>query len=324
MGRQKERMSQMNIKEQLEKLIRGDKSSIEAYLRMICRSEHIEETRTDMHIYMLRLDGNNRPRINDFSEYLIERIVDYCIPPSEIRKAKEKDEQFNTLQYSTKLFRKAERLFTDLSNTGEPGELALSILTQSILNMPQVLCKMVLKTNPEVHYHGADGVYGKYDEQAGKYCLYWGESKIYSDVGRAMGDCFDSIKDLLIEEGASGTRRERDLDLFRTNLDFDDPNLEEAIVQYLDPDSPQYLKLEYRGVCFIGYSEECYPKDFSEIEDEIFAEIQSKIADLKGKIQTRLKKRTPLDTFSMEVFLVPFSDVDQFRKSFLEKLKGGA
>ena len=314
----------MNIKEQLEKLIRGDKLAIEAYLRMICKSEHIEETRTDMHIYMLRLDGNNRPRINDFSDYLINRIVDYCIPPSEIRKAQEKDKQFNTLQYSTALFRKAERLFTDLSNTGEPGELALSILTQSILQMPQVLCKMVLKTNSEVHYHGADGVYGKYDEQAGKYCLYWGESKIYSDVGRAMGDCFDSIKELLIEEGAVGTRRERDLDLFRTNLDFDDPYLEEAIVQYLDPDSPQYLRLEYRGVCFIGYSEECYPKDFSEIEDTIFAEIQSKITDLKSKIQTRLKNRTPLDTFSMEVFLVPFSDVDQFRNSFLEKLKGGA
>ena len=84
---------------------------------------------------------------------------------------------------------------------------------------------MVLKTNSEVHYHGADGVYGKYDTETQKYCLYWGEAKIYADVRQALSSCFDSIKTLLTEEGVDGTRKERDMDLFRTNLDFDNPEI---------------------------------------------------------------------------------------------------
>lgn len=113
------------------------------------QNEHISDTKASMHIYMLKLDGNNRPRTCDFCNYLINRIVDYCIPPSEIRKAKEKDAEYNTTQYTATLFRKAERLFTDLGNTGEVGELALSVLTQSFLHMPQVLCKWYLKLIPK-------------------------------------------------------------------------------------------------------------------------------------------------------------------------------
>ena len=313
----------MNINKHLDALIHGNHLNIEAYLRKVCKSERIDETNADMHIYMLKLDGNKRPRINDFCDFLINRIVDYCIPPSEIKKAKEKDDKYNTTHNVAALYRKAERLFTSLENTGEVGELALSVLTQSILHMPQVLCKMVLKTNPEVHYHGADGVYGKYDESTNKYCLYWGEAKIYSDVKQALSDCFGSIRDLLIEEGVGGTRRERDMDLFRMNLDFDDPYLEEAILEYLDPENALYNLLEYRGVCLVGYKEESYPEDFSLVEDEIFEQIQGRIDEFKRLIRVRLKNKSPLDTFCLEVFLIPFSDVDQLRERFLKLLMGG-
>lgn len=306
----------MTIQERLESLIRGNPNTVQAFLREVCKSEPVDNTRADMHIYMLRLDGNNRPRTNDFVDYLVNRIVDYCIPPSEIRNAKEKDTKYNTLQYSSQLFRKAERLFTNLENTGEAGELALSVLVQSVLQMPQVLCKMPLKTNPEVHYHGADGVYGKYDAVAEKFYLYWGESKIYSDVGKALSDCFDSLKEFLTEEGLGNTRKERDMSLFRANLDFDDPHLEAAILQYLDPENLEHLKLEYRGVCLVGYNEEAYPKDLSKIEDEIYTEILIRISDFKSKIEQRLINRTPLDKFALEVFLIPFESVDDFREQF--------
>ena len=77
----------MNIQEQLNSLIRGNPLSVDTYLREVCKNEHISDTKASMHIYMLKLDGNNRPRTCDFCDYLINRIVDYCIPPSEIRKA---------------------------------------------------------------------------------------------------------------------------------------------------------------------------------------------------------------------------------------------
>lgn len=313
-------MNCVDISERLNRLLSGNPENIDAYLREVCRSAHVDETKADMHIYMLRLDGNNRPRINDFADYLINRIVDYCIPISERHKAHDKDQQNNTTQYTTALYRKAERLFTSLDNTGEVGELALSVLTQSILHIPQVLCKMVLKTNPEVHYHGADGVYGKFDAETNKYCLYWGESKIYDDINSALTDCFSSIKDLIIEEGANGTRKERDLDLFRSNLDFDDPHLEEAILEYLDPDNQHYLHLEYRGVCLVGYSEKAYPTDFSKIEDDVFEAIENRINEFKQKVQSKIKHQSPLDSFVLEVFIVPFSNVADLREKFLALL----
>lgn len=310
----------MNIQESLEKLVRGVPTEIEAYLREVGKQEHINETKADMHIHMLRLDGNNRPRVSDFANFLVTKVIDYCIPASEIRIAKEKDAKYNTSRYTVALYKKASNLFTDLKNSGEPGELALSVLMQAVLKMPQVLCKMVLKTNADVHYHGADGIYGKYDNDTKKYCLYWGESKLYSDINGALSDCFDSIMSFLIEEGATGTRKGRDMDLFRTCIDFDDPALENAILEYLDPDNVMYLSLEYRGVCLIGYNEDAYPTDYSLVEDEIFTAIRQKINDYKDRIRQRLKKRTPLDTFVIEIFLLPISNVEELREQFLSNL----
>lgn len=78
--------------------------------------------------------------------------------------------------------------------------------------------------------------------------------------------------------------------------------------------------LEYRGVCLVGYNEESYPKDFSRVEDEIFTCIRDKVDGFKQSIQSRLKSRIPLNLFNIEVFLVPFSDVDELRNKFLERL----
>lgn len=306
------------IKESLNKLIRGTSDSLDAYLLEVCRNEIIDDTKAEMHIYMLRLDGNNRPRINDLASFMSYCIVDYCIPAEEIAKAKRLDELQNTTQNTMKLYKKAESLFTDLKNTGEGGELLLSLMAQRILKIPQILCKMPLKTNPQVHYHGADGLYGDYDENTKKFCLYWGESKLYSNVDDALSKCFDSIKSLLIEEGATGTQRERDLTLFRDNIDFDNEKLEEAILAYLNPDDSNYLKLEYRGICLVGYDEDAYPKDLSGVEIEIHNAIRNRISEFKSKMKSRLIQRAPLNDFYINVFLVPFSDIENFRKKFLE------
>ena len=313
----------MDIQERLEKMIHGAPNSTNAYLREVCKNCHIGTTKTAMHIYMLRLDGNKRPRIRDFCEFLFDKIVDYCIPASEIRAAKKKNKKYNTTQYTTRLARKAKNLFTHISNSGEVGELALSVLTQEFLNMPQLLCKMSLKTNPNVHFHGADGLYGKYDNLNKKFLLYWGESKIYEDVQQALNNCFDSIKELLIEEGTMGTYRERDISLFRSNIDFEDAELQQVILKYLDPDNEEYNSLEYRGVCLVGYSETAYPKDFSAVEEKIFEIITTKINDFQSSIKKKISARPPLAQYTIEVILVPVSDANELRETFKKVLSEG-
>ena len=273
-----------------------------------------------MHVHMLTLDGNNRPRTNDLAVFLSHCIIDYCIPRTEILEAEANNRKYNTQQYTAKLYKKAQSLFANLNNTGEGGELLLSIMMQRFLGIPQLLCKMPLKTNSDVHYHGADGLYGHFDTMQNKFCLYWGESKIYSELDNALTDCFDSIKALLIEEGAEGTQRTRDLELFRDNIDFNDENLEDVILQYLNPESKKYSSLEYRGACLVGYDEESYPKDMSKIQSEIFDSVKLRINEFKSKITSRLKFRTPLDKFRIHVFIVPFASVDEFRNKLLGEL----
>ena len=86
----------------------------------------------------------------------------------------------------------------------------------------------------------------------------------------------------------------------------------------MNPDEEEYLSLEYRGVCLVGYDEMAYPKDLSGIEAEIKKAIAGRIHEFKNMVCTRLKNRLPLDDIIMDVLIVPFSDVNQFREKFLE------
>jgi hypothetical protein len=111
--------------------------------------------------------------------WLITRFRDPSLP-----KAKERDTKFNSTEAVTVLVEQARRSFTDLAKTGEGSEMLLFLLAERFLKLPQVLCKMDLKTDSRMHYHGADGVYAGIAPE-GMLKLYWGESKIY--MGRCRG-----------------------------------------------------------------------------------------------------------------------------------------
>ena len=67
-----------------------------------------------------------------------------------------------------------------------------------------------MKTNPRMHYHGADGVYASVTD-TGMLKLYWGKSKIYKSAAAAIRDCLASIAPFLLEPEHEGAERERDL-----------------------------------------------------------------------------------------------------------------
>ena len=71
-------------------------------------------------------------------------------------------------------------------------------------------------------------------------------------------------------------------------------------------------------MCLVGYDETSYPKDLSGIETEIKKAIANRIHEFKNMVSIRLKNRLPLDDIVMDVLIVPFSDVNQFREKFLE------
>lgn len=306
----------------IDLLLRGDGKEFDAYLSEIVSKLPVPESNASLHCYVLNNDGNERPRVNDLAQAVALRMIDYCIPRSEINRAKEKDTLHNTTVETSRLKIKARKLFTDITNTGEGGEMLLYMLTQAFLRIPQFLCKMPLKTSSQMHYHGADGVHIKYDTNSQKLALYWGESKLYSSIEDGLSACFKSISPFLFDSGGSNASQFRDLQLITGNIDVLDSDLEKAILNYLDPDSPFFNKLQYRGICLVGFDESCYPtKPNQKTTENVISEVSQKYNDWVKMVSRRIKLKAPLDNIILEVFLLPFPSVEDFRTAFLEELK---
>lgn len=306
-----------NIDELLEKLIRGNRNELDAYLTEVKVNEKLLDTETNVHCFMVGHDGNDVPRVEHLAYEVATRVLDYAIPRSEIEKALEADRTENTTINIVKLKMKAKKLFTSIPKTGEGGEMLLYMLVQSFLGYPQLLCKMPLKTSSEVHYHGSDGIHIGYDKDSKKLAIYWGESKLYQSIDQAITNCLDSIKPFLFDDETLGPTS-RDMQLITSNLDVISEELEDILLKYLNPADPLYKKIQYRAVCLIGFDEGSYPVGPNEkIEELVMEDINKSLSSWHKKINSKIKSRHPLDTFKIEMFLIPFPSVGKFRDFFL-------
>ncbi|ALI98928.1 HamA C-terminal domain-containing protein [Rufibacter tibetensis] len=304
----------------IEKLLRAG-SNMDAYLKEVKKEVSVAGTKAVVHFYLINFDGNQSPRVADLAEFLSFRLLDYCIPRDEIQRAKEEDLKNNSSVQITKLGKKAKLLLTDLEKTGEGGELMLYALAQEYLKMPQLLCKMPLKTSSQMHVHGVDGVHVKFDPGSGCLAIYWGESKMHQTFGSAVDDCFESVGKFLSNTGGSGTQFQRELQLMISNIDLLDNDLEEAILTYLDKDHVNYTKAKNCAVCLVAFDYKRYPLGPNQTQlQDLLAEAIKKVDKWIKRVGTSLVAKAPLHTYDIELFIVPFPSVDGFRQSFLEEL----
>lgn len=306
------------LKEYIVKMLRGDGTELNAYISSVEKEKIVEDTYATARCYMINFNGQDFPRSEDLGKVLIEYLLDYSIPRQEIRKAQIKDLEMNTSKHIAALHQKARALFTTVRKTGEPGEVLLYLMTQSILKLPQAIAKMSLKTSSQLHYNGADGVHLGYDSENQKLNIYWGEAKLYQNHGEAIKNCFESIAPFL---ASNGSHRVRDLDLLTSNLSTFEEGFAEAIINYLDPDHPSYNSLEFKGVCLIGFDYTKYPNEQRlKKQQEVLSEI---LRDLDGwvyKLKTAIDGHQDLNKMVIEVFILPFPSVSDFRSAFLEVL----
>jgi hypothetical protein len=300
----------------LARLARGEPSDLAALLHDVERHVVVEGTNITAHCHCLTLDGNGRPRIENLVEAVAEHVLDYAIPRSEYRAACEEADRTGSSQKVVRLHTKARKLFTDLIQSGEGGELLMFALAEKLLQLPQLICKMSLKTNNRMHIHGADGLHAGIDEQTGKLLLYWGESKIFGNVTSAVRDCLKSLAPMLQDHEAS----KRDLQLLDRHLDVDNEDLENALKKFLNPDDPAFNLLEFRGLCLVGFDCDAYPRGASKTElKEVVDAITSSLPGWKRHVVNRVAEEN-IDAFSMHFLFVPFPSADEFRKLFREHL----
>jgi hypothetical protein len=307
------------IADALLKLARGDRHDLASLLQDVEVHAKIDETRVTFHCHCLRVDGNGRPRVADLVSAVAEHVLDFAIPRSEIEAAKKALETNGSTAPLVRLTEKARGLFTDLTTSGEGGELLLFVLAEAVLRLPQILCKMDLKTNTRMHIHGADGLHAGVDVDSGHLLLYWGESKLHQDPTDAIRECLSSLGPMLKSSGESGAAR-RDMQLLSRYADLSDESLTEALKRFLDPKHEHFNQLEFCGLCLVGFDTEAYPiPGVIGNQQQIFQTISAELPKWKLAFKRRVGAEELL-SFGFHVMSIPFPSVEDFRSKMLQQL----
>ncbi len=207
-------------------------------------------------------------------------------------------------------------MFTDISNSGEGGELLLFILTESVLGYPQLLSKMALKTSSQMHFHGLDGVYISCKGSPPALKLHFGESKLHKSPAASVKEAIHSIADMLKDEGFMESTR-RDYYLLNTQADLGCQDLEDALKGFLDPLDNRFLAPEICAVLLSGHE----LKDYPEVQnDETLPEKIGIKAKMLVKVLETSAKEKGINNFHIDLFLVPFPDIQAFRDQLLKEL----
>ena len=285
---------------------------------------------TSLYSYCLKPNRNNNALCyEELAEILFNNMIEYTIPKTEIEEALAEK---NTLAVM-ELFHKAKRKYVDywknrneaikntnlkddehISKSGEGGEELLFLLAEQVLNLPQAICKMNLKTSGSMHFNGADGIHIGLTEDKSKLALYYSEVKIYKNVQDAIKNCLKSITPLLKKED----KELIELDLLNSYLDLgENVELEKKLKKYFNPNRVENSELtEVRGLCLIGFNENDYNGlDYKNNAQNIVPNIKNWISNFeKHKIENGIKN------IRVNVFFIPMTCVDTFRDTFKNKI----
>lgn len=303
----------------LSSALTGDPEALEVHLELIEKAASIAGHSVKVHCHCLTVDANGKVQQARLAEFMRNAVADYAIPRSKLAEAKARDAKYNTTEAVAALVESAKRSFTDLAKTGEGGEMLLFLLAERFLKLPQILCKMDLKTDTRMHYHGADGIYAGVTQE-GILKLYWGESKIYKDAATAIRDCLASLAPFLLEPDAEGSERERDLILLSDKADLSNAAVTGALRKYFDRSSPLSKRVQYCGVALVGFDASFYPAaDAQAIAADLARACATELKSWKTQIGNRLSIEK-LDQMEIEVFCIPLPSAEGFRAAFLKAM----
>ncbi|KEA54126.1 hypothetical protein DT73_03805 [Mangrovibacter sp. MFB070] len=224
-------------------------------------------------------------------------------------------------------FRKAAQFFGDTNpiKDGKYGELLLYILSEAILNTPMVSHKITNLTNLNDQVKGGDGVFfGVYRENLS---ILIGESKIYKSFSGALESAFDSL-DRFTKNYTSGALG-HELFMARTNIssNFDFETME-LIYKAFTPGDDIYSEcvkthpvlLIFEDAEIKSIEEKAINK--AEAERLFDAWLTKKKEAIKSDIDAKLIKYPNVKPCFLDFFLIPMTDVGEFKKSLYRAIHG--
>ena len=305
------------LQDTLLKVANGESTALEPHLAIINKNVLVDKTTASLHAYSFQVDANGNIRWKALVDFLVTCRVDYAIPKRKIAEAHTKDLESGNNTEMTRLADEARGLFADVTDSGEGGEILLYALATNFLNFPQAICKMSLKTNPNVYIHGSDGIYLEGCEDGGLN-LYWGESKIYAQHSAAFSECFKSLKPFLLGADSNSSPHHRDLMLLNEHMNLDDGQLEKLVKSYIDPNNPSSLKLHHCGLALIGFDSDIYqPSD--NVSSDLMTEFGRQFDSWQSSTKRQID-RHQLQKIQMHVFCIPMHSVAEFRECFANRM----
>lgn len=314
----------MELSEQLELLL-GNFDHLEARIRHLSYETAACGERIEVRCsYLSFRDG--LPTFDDFAAVMARHTIAFCLPRSEIQKAKSKIEAGDHVQGTIVMDELAERakgLFIKARKgshrSGEGGEIVLYVFNEWLLKAPQIVSKMYLKTNSNMPVHGTDGIHARYDYEAKKLRIYWGESKAYQTLDGALSAALKSIAEFRESGG-----EEREIQIVSSHLDAEawDKDARDALLEHLDPYSESSNNRIPIYSCLLVYDFD-YTVDGVDAADSVeslFVEkVNTAVEEFLSEVASKVTNHG-LTTQRFEFFLLPVPSAQDFRDKFQEKI----
>jgi hypothetical protein len=269
-------------------------------------SSVLSNSKTNFRLHFVKHDANGNPNIEALADHLADKVIDFCVPRDKINAAFAAFAHTRATDAISGLRQSAVDLFVKSSKSGEGGELFLFALLESGLGLPQLLCKMPLKTSTQMHVHGTDGIHASYDD-AGVLHLYWGESKLHKSPMAALEDCFSSLAPFL--DSGSDDARQRDIQLVHSYLALDNQELMVDLLQYFERGHPRKNMVKLHGAALVGFDLQSYP-DLA--DGQISSHIERRIEYWTERIQSLVAEHMLLD-IEIDLFCIPLPSIQLLR-----------
>ncbi|MGF6347883.1 HamA C-terminal domain-containing protein [Variovorax sp. W2I14] len=306
--------------------LQRDFSTLSPRIRQVSHQVSCQCESVNLHLHFPAI-RQGKATIDDLVQVLSDHLIPFCTPRSEVDSLKKQYGVVDAMEFGRlhqKLIESAKSLFKKANRAtnrnGEAGELLLYLMTEWILDAPQLVAKMSLKTNSEMPIHGSDGIHVKYCASTSRLLFYWGESKIYKNINEAIKAAAKSIKEALQPE-----KLEHELQLVQTNISLSGipKDARDTLLEYLNPYSENSNSKHDISTCLIGF-------DYEGFGDAKIKSGKASEADFRSMAVEKLKEISPLisqalidaelENHPMEIFLFPVPSVQKLRDIFQAKI----
>lgn len=305
----------LSIVDRFRQLVRGSDQPLLDFLPPFEEEVAVPNSSTLVRTHFLAHDANGVPVVERLAGAMASAAVDFCIPRHKVQLAYQEFVASGSTSAIMSLNEQARDLFVKSTTSGEGGELLLFLLLERVLQRPQLLSKMTLKTNAAMHVHGSDGIHASLAED-GVLDVYWGESKLYQSSSDAFKECFESIAPFLKADGDEV--RKRDLLLVRDHLNVPQIEIATHLLEYFDESNSKNMSVRWNGVCLVGFDHAKYP-NISKLDHQQRQEVYKQVSRWRDAVGRRIEE-FELVGVTIDVFCIPLPDVNALRTRVLERM----